>query len=333
MADTKISAMTPASTLTGNENVPLVQSGSNVQATTAALVSQVLDVSPVSPTQGGTDITSYALGDMIYASAANTLAKLPGNIVANNKFLTQTGTGTVSAAPIWKVLVPSDIDTQYGSFYFDSMTTLTNGISQNSTADIVVGSTTGFSAAGQLLCEQEIITYTGKTSTSFTGITRGTFGSSSSAHDAGMNISGAQGGAALAINTVIINSTSLANGVTLDTGTNELVVAVAGTYNIQFSVQLVNGSSSDDNAIVWYRVNNTDVDASTSLVTTSGKHAGGNGASIMTVNLFLALSANDRVKLMWSSKAGTSVIATYQPHPTGACPYSPGIIVTANQVS
>lgn len=333
MADTKISAMTPASTLTGNENVPLVQSGTNVQTTTGNLVSQILDVTPVSPEQGGTNLTTYTLGDTIYASATNTLSKLAGNTTTTNKFLTQTGTGSASAAPVWKVLVPSDINTQYGSFYFDSITSLTDGISQNSTADIVVGSTTGFSTAGQLLCEQEIITYTGKTSTTFTGITRGTFGSSSSAHTAGTAISGAQGGDALAANTVIINATSLSNGVTLDTGTNELVFAVAGTYNVQFSAQFFNGASGDDNSIIWYRVNDVDVAASTSLITTSGKHAGGNGASIMTVNLFLDLNANDRVKLMWSAKGGNSVIATYQPLPTGGSPYSPGIIVTANQVS
>lgn len=333
MADEKISAMPSAATLDGTEIAPLVQAGDNVQVTTANLISQVLNVNAATSTQGGTGVKTYAVGDTLYASATNTLAKLAGNTTTTQKCLTQTGNGTVSAAPSWKALTLADLQVQSGSFFFDSMTALTNGISNNSTEDIVVTSTSGFSSAGQLLCEQEVITYTGITPTSFTGITRATNGTSSSAHLAGAAISGAQGGTALAAYTVIINSTSTSNGVTLDTGTNELVFAVAGIYNIQFSVQLINGSASDDNSIVWYQLNGNDIAASTSLVTTPSKHAGANGAAIMTVNIFVSIAAGDRVKLKWSTKEGNSVIATYQPKPTGGCPYSPGIIVTANQVS
>lgn len=56
----------------------------------------------VPPTVGGTGLASYALGDLIYASAANTLAKLAGNTITTRKFLSQTGNGSVSAAPSWE---------------------------------------------------------------------------------------------------------------------------------------------------------------------------------------------------------------------------------------
>lgn len=58
-------------------------------------------------TNGGTAQTAYALGDILEASATNTLSRLAGNTVAVAKVLTQTGTGTVSAAPAWVQLVTS----------------------------------------------------------------------------------------------------------------------------------------------------------------------------------------------------------------------------------
>ena len=134
MPDLKISAMTAASTLNGTELVPLVQTGANVQTTTANFVDQVLDVNPASLTtqvtgvlptaNGGTNISSYALGDIIYGSATNVLSRLAGNTTTTNKFLRQVGTGTASAAPIWDIIDPSDINTQYGAFHHT--VTLTN---------------------------------------------------------------------------------------------------------------------------------------------------------------------------------------------------------------
>jgi hypothetical protein len=61
------------------------------------------------PTKGGTGLSSYSLGDLLYASATNTLAKLTGNTTTTKKFLSQTGTGSVSAAPAWAALAGSDL--------------------------------------------------------------------------------------------------------------------------------------------------------------------------------------------------------------------------------
>jgi hypothetical protein len=62
-------------------------------------------------TQGGTGLSSYALGDLLYASATNTLAKLVGNTTTTKKFLSQTGTGSVSAAPAWGTIALGDLGT------------------------------------------------------------------------------------------------------------------------------------------------------------------------------------------------------------------------------
>jgi hypothetical protein len=49
-------------------------------------------------------------------------------------------------------------------------------------ATVVVASTSGFSSTGTLVIDSEIITYTGTTSTTFTGCTRGANGSNAAAH-------------------------------------------------------------------------------------------------------------------------------------------------------
>jgi hypothetical protein len=63
----------------------------------------------VAETRGGTNQTTYTLGDLLYSSAANTLSKLAGNTTTTKKFLTQTGNGTISAAPVWTFPSTSDV--------------------------------------------------------------------------------------------------------------------------------------------------------------------------------------------------------------------------------
>jgi len=61
---------------------------------------------PLSPTLGGTGLVTYTLGDIIYSSAADTLAALAGNTTTTQMFLAQTGDGANSAAPSW-VTIPA----------------------------------------------------------------------------------------------------------------------------------------------------------------------------------------------------------------------------------
>ena len=55
----------------------------------------------VAAAYGGTGLTSYAIGDTLYADSSTSLAKLAGNTSTTKKFLTQTGTGSASQAPVW----------------------------------------------------------------------------------------------------------------------------------------------------------------------------------------------------------------------------------------
>lgn len=104
-------------------------------------------------TQGGTGLTTYALGDIIYGSGVNTLAALSGNTTTTRKFLRQTGTGAVSAIPAWDTIVAADIPGSALTKTDDTNVTLTLGGSPTTAllnaASITVG-WTGTLAAGRL---------------------------------------------------------------------------------------------------------------------------------------------------------------------------------------
>lgn len=83
--------------------------GTNVEWNALAL-NQSGSVSGALPIDnGGTNITTYTLGDILYSSAANTLAKLAGNATTVKKFLIQTGTGAISAGPSWGTIDGADV--------------------------------------------------------------------------------------------------------------------------------------------------------------------------------------------------------------------------------
>ncbi|MEP7234129.1 MAG: hypothetical protein ABI778_02420 [Ignavibacteriota bacterium] len=82
---------------------------------TGTIASGTWNGTAIGPTFGGTGQTTYSLGNILYSSAANTLSKLAGNITATKKFLTQTGTGAVSAAPAWNAITAADVPVMVAS--------------------------------------------------------------------------------------------------------------------------------------------------------------------------------------------------------------------------
>lgn len=82
-----------------------------------------------SATQGGTAQSTWTLGDILYSSAANTLAKLAGNTTTTKKYLSQTGTGAASAAPAWSQIAAADLsdgNTGTGSIVHATSPTVSN---------------------------------------------------------------------------------------------------------------------------------------------------------------------------------------------------------------
>ncbi len=76
---------------------------------------------------GGTNQSTYALGDTIYSSAANTLSKLSGNTTTEKQYLSQTGNGAISAAPAWSAITGTDITGDALTKTDDTNVTLTLG--------------------------------------------------------------------------------------------------------------------------------------------------------------------------------------------------------------
>lgn len=62
-------------------------------------------------THPDTVAASPTLGDLLYANSTPAWTRLSGNTGATKKFLTQTGTGSVSAAPAWGTIAAGDLPT------------------------------------------------------------------------------------------------------------------------------------------------------------------------------------------------------------------------------
>jgi hypothetical protein len=226
----------------------------------------------------------------------------------------------------------NSINLYYGAFIFNSATTLTAGINSNSTAPIPVASTTGFYAPGYIRIGAEIIGYTGISGNTFTGITRGVASSGGSNHSIGAGVAQAQFTTAGVPAQVKLDEIDLSNGVTLNVLTGDVTIVNAGTYNLQFSIQFENFSNDVEDAIVWFVLNGSNVPKTASYITTPTIHGGTPGATLMTMNVFLTLSAGDVVALHWTTNQGKTVITSIPPVGS-TIPQSPGVIFTVNRIS
>lgn len=223
----------------------------------------------------------------------------------------------------------------YGAFHEDGVTTLTTGISNVSTTPIVVGSTADFPASGWILIESEIIAYTGKTSTTFTGITRGVLGTTNVAHSSGVDISEVQGtGSPSTIGNVLFNATDYSNGVSVSVAdSSKIYFDYAGIYNLQISAQCLNFTSAEDNITMWFALNGSNLPYTASIEQVNSKHGSSPGAAILTFNILQQVASGDYIQVKWASDSGNSVVATYPAGVSPVHPVSPAIILTATFVS
>jgi hypothetical protein len=222
-----------------------------------------------------------------------------------------------------------------GAFHQDGATTLTSGITNVSTTPIPVVSTDQFESAGHILIGAELIAYTGKTATTFTGITRGVYGTTNTSHSTSAAVTEALGVASSTTSIAIpFDTTDASNGVSIDTTTNsKIVFASAGYYNIQFSAQLLNFTTSDDNVTFWWKQNGTDIAYSAGIQAVPSKHGSTPGAAIVSWNIVLPITAGDYVQLYYASESGNTVTATYPAGTAPVHPVSPSVILTATFVS
>lgn len=239
---------------------------------------------------------------------------------------------TLGASNKVTVTVPSTLSQLYnGAYYADGTTTLTASINSNTTLPIAVASTAAFPNSGYIRVGAEVIQYTGKTATTFTGITRGRAGSNGSTHSLGAPVGAAQVTAAGSVATIMIDTIVAQDGMSLNTATGEVTLQHSGRYNFQFSVQSECYGNNTDDTVVWFALNGNTINNTASYNSVPGTHGGQPGSAIITVNVFLDLSANDVISLKWTSLGGTTAITTVPPV-NSTIPTSPGVIFTVNRI-
>ena len=125
------------------------------------------------------------------------------------------------------------------------------------------------------------------------------------------------------------NSDPASNGITSGSATGSIKVLNTNTYNIQFSFQLHQTSSSNANVTIWLRKNGNDITAS------AGEYdVKGNDHLVTAWNYVMVLEANDYIQFMWASNS-TSMTLDYQAAQTSPYihPAIPSVIITLTNVT
>ena len=128
------------------------------------------------------------------------------------------------------------------------------------------------------------------------------------------------------------DTTDFAIGVTM-VDNSKITFSRFGYYNIQFSAQLQNVSTSSEyNISIWLQNSVGNVANSCTDVTIPKKHGGGNGLLVAAWNWFVAASAGSHIQIMWSTPSTDVSIAYLGTRTSPVRPAVPSVILTVNEV-
>lgn len=129
------------------------------------------------------------------------------------------------------------------------------------------------------------------------------------------------------------NTTDYAGGVTVASN-SRLTVPVAGTYNLQFSVQVQSTDVAPQDIYIWLRVNGTDVSGSAGKVgMPARKNPSDPFHSIIGWNYFLTLTAGQYVEIVWLPTSTNVTVPFYAAQTTPAIPSTQSVVVSMQQVA
>jgi hypothetical protein len=234
----------------------------------------------------------------------------------------QTGSGAIDG---------SGVRFPYGAFQDTAFTTLSAGIN-NSVTTIPVVSTAGFLTAGELRITTEVITYTGKTATTFTGCTRGARGSANISHSTGAVVTKIQSPVVNTATPMYMNTTDFSNNVTI-VDEYKLTAVKSGLYNLQWSGQFNNTDTTEHDGSVWLRINGVDVPGSTGFIAVVSSRGGTPGHAIIGWNYYLQLTAGQNVQIWWSTTDQKLTLECYGPSTGPTRPSTASVVATLSFVS
>jgi uncharacterized coiled-coil protein SlyX len=132
-----------------------------------------------------------------------------------------------------------------------------------------------------------------------------------------------QSGSANVSQSMTYNNTDISNGVSI-VSNSQITLANNGTYNIQFSAQVLAGTGADT-IWIWLKKNGTNVsNTATKLVLAN------NEADVAAWNFVVPAVATDYFELVWQNLNGHATLLTEAA--SGNYPAIPSIIVTVTQV-
>jgi len=108
---------------------------------------------------------------------------------------------------------------------------------------------------------------------------------------------------------------------------------IAGTYNIQFSVQFVNTDNNIHDTNIWMRKNGVDVPDTNSQFSVPNRHGSIDGHLIGALNLFIDLAADEYIELMWATTNASTTIQYIAAQTGPVRPATPSVILTVSIAS
>ena len=129
------------------------------------------------------------------------------------------------------------------------------------------------------------------------------------------------------------NTQDIADGVTL-VGGSQITVPNTGIYDLQFSAQLKNVDNSQHEAVIWFKVNGSDLSNSATTITIPARKTSNiYGYAVAAWNIFLNLNSSDYVQIFWLPSSTLVTLEHLPASVTPAYPAIPSVIVSVQQVA
>jgi hypothetical protein len=124
------------------------------------------------------------------------------------------------------------------------------------------------------------------------------------------------------------NTTEESFGVSIGSPSSRIVIANAGTYNVQFSAQLDKTDAGSDDVTIWLDIDGNNVARSATDLTI----AGNNAKLLAAWNWVYTFTAGQYFRLMWSSPDSDMRLVATGTRTTPVRPAVPSVILTVTQV-